>query len=162
MTDINSLDKATQTAKESLTCAADNYSAYFERILRVIGIIEEDIREKRSRIEEIQTRHEQLVIEYRQLGKSLESETSDLAQKFIGAINDLGTDATIAALLLDIPATTETSDLATELPGPAPIPDCDQQVRRSPDDELDEPGSLRPALTRILKKASKGGGRLNS
>ena len=153
MTDITSLANATQTAKVDFARAADKYSACFKRILRVIDVIEENLREKRSRMEEFQARHEQLIGEYRLLGQSLEWETGDLAQKFTGAIDDLGTDVEFMRLLLgDGPAPTVGSDSATCSPGLAPIPDFDDEGRRSPDEEQHELGPLRPALKRILKR----------
>ncbi len=132
MANCASLENVTQPAKEGLALAADENSTCFRQILPVIEIIEENLRERRNRIEELQTRHEQLVIEYEQLGKSLDSETTDLAQKFAGSINDLSTDVSIVRLLLgEIPAPAGASDLASNLPGLAPIPDCDQDAQRS-------------------------------
>ena len=135
MTDIIDLEKnATQTAKESLVLTADDPSA---QILRAIKIVEEHLQEKRSRIEEIQMRRDHLASEFRKLNKTLESETSDLAQKLHAVINDLDTDGAIVELLPDMPAATEASDLDAD------IADRDQQVRGTPDGKQDKPGSLR-------------------
>ncbi len=126
MAEIFDLEKATQTAKESLARTADNHSA---QILRAIEMVEESLREKRSRIEEIQMRRDYLASEYRKLNETLEWENSDLAQKLHAVVKDLDADGVILELLPDMPAATETSDLDTD------IADCDQQVRGSPDDK---------------------------
>ena len=70
--------KATETAKESLARIADDPSA---QTLRAIEIVEEHLREKRSRIEEIQMRRDQLVHEIEQLNKTLESENVDFVPR---------------------------------------------------------------------------------
>jgi predicted nuclease with TOPRIM domain len=100
MTEIIDLKKATQTAKESLARTADNSTA---QILRAIEIIEESLREKRSRIEEIEMRRDHLASEYRKLNETLEWENNDLAKKLNAVINDLGTDGAILELLSDMP-----------------------------------------------------------
>ncbi len=130
MTKLIDSEKTTQTAKESLTLTADNPCA---QILRTIEIVEESLREKRCRIEEIQTQRDHLVSEYRKLNEILERENSDLAQKLNAVINNLGTDGAILELLSDMPVATETSDLDTD------IADRDQQVRGSPDDKQNNP-----------------------
>ena len=130
MTEIIDLEKATQTATEGLALTADNPSA---QILRAIEIIEETLRERRSRIEEIEMRRDHLASEYRKLNETLEWENSDLAQKLNAVINNLGTDGAILELLSDMPVATETSDLDTD------IADRDQQVRGSPDDKQNNP-----------------------
>jgi len=132
MAEIIDLEKATQTAKESLARTADNHSA---QILRAIEMVEESLREKRSRIEEIQMRRDCLASEYRKLNETLEWENSDLAQKLHAVVKDLDTDGVILELLPDMPAATETSDLDTD------IADCGQQVRGSPDDKQKNPSS---------------------
>ena len=134
MTDTTVLENTTQTAAESLALAADNPSA---QILRAIEIVEESLRGKRSRIEEIQMRRDHLVSEYSQLNKTLASETSDFVQQLNAVVNVLDTDGAIVELLPDMPAATEASDLDAD------IADRDQQVRESPDDKQDKPGSLR-------------------
>ena len=61
MADITKI--GTESTKESLIRTADNPSA---QILRSIEVVEEHLREQRSRIKEIQTRHDNLVNEIRQ------------------------------------------------------------------------------------------------
>ncbi len=129
MTQMIDFEKTTQTAKESLTLTADNPSA---QILRAIEIVEESLREKRSRIEEIGMWRDHLTSEYRKLNETLEWENSDLAQKLNAVLKNLDTDGANLELLPDMPAATETSDLDTD------IADCDQQVRESPDDKQDK------------------------
>ncbi len=103
---------ATETTKESLARIADNPSA---QTLRAIEIVEEHLREKRSRIEEIQSRHDNLVNEIRQLNKTLESEYIDFVSKLKAVINDLDTVGAIVELLPDMPAATEASDLDADM-----------------------------------------------
>ncbi len=134
MTDTTVLENTTQTAKESPALAADNPSA---QILRAIEIVEESLRGKRSRIEEIQMRRDRLVSEYSQLNQTLESEASDFVQQLNAVVNNLDTDGAIVGMLPGMPASTEASDLDTD------IADRDQQVRGAPDDNQDKPGSLR-------------------
>ena len=132
MVDITKI--GTETAKESLARTTENPSA---QILRAIEVVEEHLRKKRSRIEEIQMRHDHLVNEIRQLNKTLESENIDFVSKLNAVINNLDTDSTIVELLPDMPGATETSDLGSESAR------RDQQVQGSPDDKQAKPGSLR-------------------
>ncbi len=134
MTDTTVLENTTQTAAESLALAADNPSA---QILRAIEIVEESLRGKRSRIEEIQMRRDRLVSEYSQLNQTLESEASEFVQQLNAVVNVLDTDGAIVTLLPGMPASTEASDLDTD------IADRDRPVRGAPDDNQDKPGSLR-------------------
>jgi hypothetical protein len=134
MAEIIDLEKATQTAKESLARTADNHSA---QILRAIEMVEESLREKRSRIEEIQMRRDRLVSEYSQLNQTLESEASDFVQQLNAVVNNLDTDGAIVEMLPGMPASTEASDLDTD------TADRDRPVRGAPDDNQDKPGSLR-------------------
>jgi len=106
MADITKI--GAETAKESLVRTADNPSA---QILRTIEVVEEHLREKRSRIEEIQMRHDRLVNEISQLNKTLESESIDFVSKLKAVINDLDTDGVIVELHPDKSAATGTSDL---------------------------------------------------
>jgi uncharacterized FlaG/YvyC family protein len=145
MAEIFDLEKATQTAKESLARTADNHSA---QILRAIEMVEESLREKRSRIEEIQMRRDHLDSEYRKLNETLEWENSDLAQKLHAVVKDLDTDGVILELLPDMPTATETSDLDTD------IADRDQQVRGSPDDKQNNPSF--PVWLKKNKKRDRG------
>ena len=86
------------TAEEGFARAAGIYSTRIEQTLGMIETIEKNLREKRKRIEEIQTRHKDLALQYGQLGKSLDSATADLAQQFAGVITDLGNDGAISKL----------------------------------------------------------------
>lgn len=133
MTDTNALDNATQATQESLAHTADNPST---QVLRAIEIVEEHLREKRSRIEEIQMQHDHLVEEIRQVNKSLESENIDFVQGLSTVIKDLDTDVAIMNLLPDMPAATQASDFET---GNA---DRDRQGRGSPNEKQTKPGSL--------------------
>jgi len=134
MTDTTVLENTTQAATEGLAFTSDNPSA---QILRAIEIVEESLRGKRSRIEEIQMRRDRLVSEYSQLNQTLESEASDFVQQLNAVVNNLDTDGAIVEMLPGMPASTEASDLDTD------IADRDQQVRGAPDDNQDKPGSLR-------------------
>ncbi len=141
------------TAEEGLARAADNYSTRIEQTLGMIETIEKSLREKRKRIEEIQTRHEDLALQYRQLGKSLDSATADLTQQFAGVISDLGNDGTISKLLADgASATAVGSNLAPEKPELPPIPECVREVQGTPNEERVNLDAFQAGLTRILKK----------
>ncbi len=148
MTDIVSLVNATHTAEEGLARAADNYSARIEQILGIIEAIEKNLRQNRERIEEIRARHEGLALQYRQLGKSLDSATVDLTQKFAGIINDLGNDVAIAKLLArDTPAPATASNLAPEKPESPAIPEFLGEVQGTPNEE-----QVKAGFDRMLKK----------
>ena len=134
MTDTTVLENTTQAATEGPAFTADNPSA---QILRAIEIVEESLRGKRSRIEEIQMRRDRLVSEYSQLNQTLESEASEFVQQLNAVVNVLDTDGAIVALLPGMPASTEASDLDTD------TADRDRPVRGAPDDNQDKPGSLR-------------------
>ncbi len=90
--DIASQMRSVKQAKPDLASSVGNYSVSIEQTLSVIEAIEATLQHKRRQIEEIQTRQEALALEYRKLGRSLESETKDMAQKFAGFISDLETD----------------------------------------------------------------------
>ena len=148
MTDIVSLVNATHTAEEGLARAADNYSARIEQILGIIEAIEKNLRQNRERIEEIRARHEGLALQYRQLGKSLDSATFDLTQKFAGIINDLGNDVAIAKLLArDTPAPATASNLAPEKPESPAIPEFLGEVQGTPNEE-----QVKAGFDQMLKK----------
>ena len=123
-----------ETAKESLVLTADNPSAH---ILRTIEVVVEHLREKRSRIEEIQVRHDRLVNEISQLNKTLESENIDFVSKLKAVINDLDTDSAIVELHPDKSAATGTSELDAD------GLDRDQLVQKPADDKPVKRGSLR-------------------
>ncbi len=155
------------TAEEALARAADNFSTRIEQTLGMIETIEKSLREKRKRIEEIQTRHEDLALQYRQLGKSLDSATADLTQQFAGVISDLGNDDAISKLLADgASATAVGSNLAPKKPELPPIPECVREIQESSNKDEVNLDSLQAGFNRMLKKprgstAKSSDGRLN-
>ena len=132
MADI--IKNATETTKESLARIADNPSA---QTLRAIEIVEEHLREKRSRIEEIQMQRDHLVHEIEQLNKTLESENVDFVPRLKAVINDLDTFGAFVELHPDMSAATATYDLDAD------GADHDQQNQKSADDKPVKRGSLR-------------------
>ncbi len=141
------------TAEEDLARAADNYSTRIEQTLGMIKAVEKNLREKRKRIEEIQTRHEDLALQYRQLGKSLDSATVGLTQQFAGVISDLGNDGAISKLPAGgASATVVGSNLDPEKPELPPIPECVGEVQGTPNEEQVNLDAFQAGLTRILKK----------
>ncbi len=129
------------TAEEDLARAADNYSTRIEQTLGMIETIEKNLREKRKRIEEIQTRHEDLALQYRQLGKSLDSATADFTQQFAGVISDLGNDGAISKLPAgDASATVVGSNLTPENKddGTTAGPETDTEPVIRPSDAVSE------------------------
>ena len=131
MADITKI--GAETAKESLVRTADNPSA---QILRTIEVVEEHLRKKRSRIEEIQMQHDHLVEEIRQINKTLESENVLFVQGISSIIKDLDTDGEVVALLPDMPAATQAADLETD------SADRGQQGWQASNDKQAKPGSL--------------------
>ena len=93
MADITKI--GTESTKESLIRTADNPSA---QTRRAIEIVEEHLREKRSRIEEIQMQRDHLVHEIEQYNKTLESENVDFVPWLKAVINNLDTDGAIMEL----------------------------------------------------------------
>ena len=135
MTDIASLVNATHTAEEGLARAADNYSARIEQILGVIEAIELNLRQRRERIEELQARHEGLALHYRQLGKSVDSATADLTQRFAAVLSNLGSNVAIAKLLAgDAPAPATDSNLAPEKSALSRIAECVGEAQGTPNE----------------------------
>jgi len=115
-----------------LARAADNYSARIKQILGMIETAEKSLREKRKRIEKIQVRHEDLALKYRQLGQSLDSATTDLAQQFAD-VGDLGSDVAIAKPLADgAPAPVAASNMAPEPPDLPPVSECVRKAQGTP------------------------------
>ncbi len=142
------------TADEGLARAADNYSARIEQKLGMIKAIEKNLREKRKRIEEIQTRHEDLAFQYRQLDKSLDSATADLTQQFAGVISDLGNDGAISKLLADgASATVVGSNLAPEKSELPPVPERVREAQGTPNEEEVDLDFLRVSSKRMLKNS---------
>ena len=141
------------TAEEDLARAADNYSTRIEQTLGMIETIEKNLREKRKRIEEIQTRHKDLALQYGQLGKSLDSATADLAQQFAGVITDLGNDGAISKLLAGGAFTTVFgSNLTPEKSELPPVPECVREIQDSSNEDEANLDSLQSAFIRKLKK----------
>jgi hypothetical protein len=94
--DIASQIKSVARAETDLARMVGDYSATVENTLCVIDIIEETLQQKRKQIAEIQARQEALALEYRQLGRTLDAATKDLAQQFSDIIKDLETDRSLA------------------------------------------------------------------
>jgi chromosome segregation ATPase len=105
--DIASQMRLVKKAEPNHASALGHYSPSVEQTLSVIEAIENKLQHKRRQIEEIQTRYEALALESREIGRTLESATKDLAQQFAGIISDLETDIPIEASDLGL----ETSDL---------------------------------------------------
>jgi exonuclease VII large subunit len=152
MTDIASIVNATHAAEENFARAADNYSTRIEQTLRMIKAVEKNLREKRKRVEEIQTRHEDLALQYRQLGTSLDSATADLTQQFAGVISDLGNDGAISKLLAVGASTTVVgSNLTPEKSELPPVPECVREIQDSSNDDETNLDPLQSAFIRKLK-----------
>ncbi len=155
------------TAEEGLARAADNYSTRIEHTLGMIETIEKNLREKRKRIEEIQPRHEDLALQDRQLGKSLDSATADLTQHFAGVISDLGNDGAISKLLSDgASATAVGSNLDPNKPELPPVPECVREAQGTPNEEQVNMGTFQAGFNRMLNKprgstAKSSDGKLN-
>lgn len=94
--DIAGQMQSVARAETDLARMVGDYSATVDNTLCVIEIIEETLQQKRKQIAEIQARQEALALEYRQLGRSLDSATRDLAQQFSDIIKDLETDGPIS------------------------------------------------------------------
>jgi hypothetical protein len=94
--DIASQMRLVKKAEPNHASALGHYSTSVDQTLGVIEAIEATLQQKRRQIEEIQTRQEILALEYRQLGRSLDTATKDLAQQFADIITDLETDKAIA------------------------------------------------------------------
>lgn len=94
--DIAGQIKSVARAETDLARMVGDYSATVENTLCVIEIIEETLQQKRKQIAEIQARQEALALEYRQLGRTLDAATKDLAQQFSDIIKDLESDRQIA------------------------------------------------------------------
>lgn len=113
--DIASQMLSVELAGPELASAVGNYSTSVDRTLSVIEAIEATLQRKRRQIEEIQARQEILALEYRQLGRSLDTATKDLADQFIDIIADLET----AQLAAEPLAAKLSADEARETNAPA-------------------------------------------
>ena len=120
--DIANQMRSVEQAGPDLASAVGSYSTSVNQTLGVIDAIEATLQQKRRQIEEIQARQGILTLEYRQLGRSLDTATKDLAQQFTDIITDLETDKAIAKPPADqVRETSETSDARAEPPaGKAP------------------------------------------
>jgi hypothetical protein len=118
--DIASQMRSVKQAEPDLASAVGNYSTSVDHTLGVIEAIEATLQRKRRQIEEIQARQEILALEYRQLGRSLDTATKDLADQFIDIIADLET-AILAAQppAAGPPAAGPPADEASALNAPA-------------------------------------------
>lgn len=99
------------TAKTGLIPAVDDSSAH---MLRTIEDVEEHLREKRGRIEELQSRHDELAEELRQLNESLDSESLDFVSNLKAVINDLDAGGTVVALQPVAPADASTAAVTSD------------------------------------------------
>jgi chromosome segregation ATPase len=95
---IASQMRSVEQAGPDLASTVGSYSTSVDRTLSAIDAIESTLQRKRRQIEEIQARQEILALEYRQLGRSLDTATKDLADQFIDIIADLETDKPAAEL----------------------------------------------------------------
>ncbi len=149
--DIASQMRLVKKATPDHASALGHYSASIEQTLSVIEAIETKLQHKRRQIEKIQTRHEALALEYRQLGKTLESAPKDLAEQFAGIITDLETNIPTAKFSRDnapeksessaeplaesMPETSEASDLDAETSDLPPLPEF-LSDRPKPSDQI--------------------------
>ncbi len=142
----NPTNKRQHIGDAGLARAADTYSARIKQILGMIETVEKSLREKRKRIEEIQVRHEDLALKYRQLGQSLDSATTDLAQQFAD-VGDLGSDVAIAKLLAGAaPAPVAASNMAAEPPDLPPV--C-ERVRKAQGTPIHNPQDVHVSIPSI-------------
>ena len=126
--DIAGQMQSVARAETDLARMVGDTSASVENTLCVIEIIEETLQQKRKQIAEIQARQEALALEYRQLGRTLDAATKDLAQQFSDIIKDLETDDPIAGPIAGPIASAsgasgkvpEASGAAAEAPAEAP------------------------------------------
>jgi uncharacterized phage infection (PIP) family protein YhgE len=124
--DIASQMQSVEQAGPDLASAVGDYSTSVDQTLGVIEALEATLQQKRRQIEEIQTRQEILALEYRQLGRSLDTATKDLAQQFADIITDLETDKAIAKPPADqARETSETSGPIAEPPADS-TPETDE------------------------------------
>ncbi len=136
--DIASQMQSVGQAGPDLASAVGDYPTSVDQTLGVIESIEATLQQKRRRIEEIQARQEILALEYRQLGRSLDTATKDLAQQFADIITDLETDKAIAKPPADsTPETDEASGLDLETSDLPPVP-AFLGGRRDSSDPLDD------------------------
>ncbi len=140
--DIASQMQSVKQAGPDLASAVGSYSTSVDQTLGVIEAIEATLQQKRRQIEEIQARQEMLALEYRQLGRSLDTATKDLAQQFADIITDLETDKAIAKPPAD--KAPETNETRAEPPAEsAPeMSDAIAEARADSTPETDEASGL--------------------
>lgn len=144
--DIASQMQSVARAETDLARMVGDYSASVEHTLCVIEIIEETLQQKRKQIAEIQARQEALALEYRQLGRSLDSATKDLAQQFSDIIKDLETDG---------PALGAPADTATEAPRPAADELAEVPAAKAPEAGETIAQALAESAEALAKSAAK-------
>jgi chromosome segregation ATPase len=141
---IASQMQSVEQAGPDLASAVGSYSASVDQTLGVIEAIEATLQQKRRQIEEIQARQEILALEYRQLGRSLDTATKDLAEQFFDIIANLESDMAIAkppagqARKTSVTSvTSETSDAGAEPPADE-APETNETKAEPPADSASE------------------------
>ena len=139
--DIASQMQSVEQAGPDLASAVGSYSTSVDQTLGVIEAIEATLQQKRRQIEEIQARQEILALEYRQLGRSLDTATKDLAEQFFDIIANLESDMAIAkpqaGQARETSVTSETSDAGAEPPADE-APETNETKAEPPADSASE------------------------
>ena len=139
--DIASQMQSVEQAGPDLASAVGSYSASVDQTLGVIEAIEATLQQKRRQIEEIQARQEILALEYRQLGRSLDTATKDLAEQFFDIIANLESDMAIAkppaGQARETSVTSVTSDAGAEPPADE-APETNETKAEPPADSASE------------------------
>jgi len=139
--DIASQMQSVEQAGPDLASAVGSYSTSVDQTLGVIEAIEATLQQKRRQIEEIQARQEILALEYRQLGRSLDTATKDLAEQFFDIITNLESDMAIAkppaGQTRETSVTSETSDAGAEPPADE-APETNETKAEPPADSASE------------------------
>jgi hypothetical protein len=139
--DIARQMQSVEQAGPDLASAVGSYSTSVDQTLGVIEAIEATLQQKRRQIEEIQARQEILALEYRQLGRSLDTATKDLAAQFFDIIADLKSDMAIAkpptGQARKSSETSETSDAGAEPPADE-APETNETKAEPPADSASE------------------------
>ena len=134
MTETTVLEKTPQHDSESLAHTSENAC---DQMLQAIDAVEDHLRGKRSRIQEIQRRRDRLVKEIDQLNKTLESEQLDFVPNLSAVISEFETNGEIVDLLPEMATAPESADAGTNGSGRG-------EVATSPQDEKPaKRGSLR-------------------
>ena len=139
--DIARQMQSVEQAGPDLASAVGSYSTSVDQTLGVIEAIEATLQQKRRQIEEIQARQEILALEYRQLGRSLDTATKDLAEQFFDIIANLESDMAIAkppaGQARETSVTSETSDAGAEPPADE-APETNETKAEPPADSASE------------------------